>query len=166
MHTHIHTHSHTHTRIVTHNAHIIVDNIFNLCNTHFCYYCDCRSHSIHPDASTLHHLASFYHNTGRISEAKSTFTEALRLEPHRTETACALVCRKIYTCITASPKTFSEIWKRDHENFTREIDVFFLHNLASQNTNSIYLNNFRLCCVHDLLINRALPKCYYIHVHA
>ena len=54
----------------------------------------CRSHSIKPDAGTLHHLASFYHNTGRISEAKATFTEALKLDPHRTETACALVRRR------------------------------------------------------------------------
>ena len=53
-----------------------------------------RSHSILPDASTLHHLASLYHNTGRISDAKTTFTQALRLEPLRTETACALVSKK------------------------------------------------------------------------
>ena len=53
-----------------------------------------RSHSVLPDANTLHHLATFYHNTGRASEAKASFTEALKLEPHRSETVCALVSKK------------------------------------------------------------------------
>lgn len=50
-----------------------------------------RSLSLRPDSETWHHLGSFYHNTGRLTEAKTAFRESLGLNPQRTETACALV---------------------------------------------------------------------------
>ena len=95
---HTHSHTHTHTRgcfVCTHIHVLYWPNLLMHTHTHtHTLPMWSRSHSVKPDAGTLHHLASFYHNTGRISDAKSTFVEALKLEPHRTETVCALVSWK------------------------------------------------------------------------
>ena len=55
-----------------------------------------RSLSIRPEASTYQYLASIYHNTGHLKEAKITFEQALTLDPHNLETTCNYV-RPLYT---------------------------------------------------------------------
>ena len=66
---------------------------------------NCRSLSLRPDSETLHHLASFYHNTGRLREAKTAFRESLDLNPLRTETACALVSELLFELTSLVPLT-------------------------------------------------------------